>query len=215
MDEAEAHFDEVNEEKKAYADKVAEEAFEQALAMGLPYDVAVQQGQQALDAAELEFEEDANEKEEFADAVGQMAFEKALHRMSFEEAFFKGQAGQDIAEREYERLVDEKRAEADRVAQQEFQMALNAGASYDQAMAAGQYALDMTEQAFNDQLTNGQLPYAMEQMAIAAQQETFKPAPVEEEEDEEEVEDVDYALEEAAEAYETFKPAPVEEEEDE
>merc|ERR1719265_1876559 len=136
-----------------------------------------------------------------------MAFEKALQRMPFEEAFFKGQAGQDIAEREYERLVDEKRAEADRVAQQEFQMALNAGASYDQAMAAGQYALDMTEQAFNEQLMNGQLPYAMEQMAIAAQQETFEPAAVEEEEDDEdeEEEDVDYALEEAAEAYEAME----------
>merc|ERR1719321_2084422 len=206
MDEAEAHFDEVNEEKKVYADNAAEEAFEQALAMGLPYDVAVQQGQQALDAAELEFEEEANEKEEFADAVGQMAFEKALQRMPFEKAFFKGQAGQDIAEREYDRLKAEKRAEADYVAQQEFQIALNAGASHDQAMAAGQYALDMTEQAFNEQLMNGQLPYAMEQMAIAAQQETFEPAAVEEEEDEEEEEeDVDYALEEAAEAYEAME----------
>ena len=57
---------EVSEQKEAYADRVAQQQYENAVAMGLPYDVAVQQGQYAMEVSEQEFENKINEKEVFS-----------------------------------------------------------------------------------------------------------------------------------------------------
>merc|ERR1719498_2089938 len=118
MESAERHYDEVTEEKEAYADRVAQQEYENALAMGLPYDVAVQQGQYAMDVSEQEFEARVNEK------------------------------AQDDAERHYDEVTAKKQAYADKAAEQQYENALAMGLPYDVAVQQGQYAMEASEQEF-------------------------------------------------------------------
>merc|ERR1719482_1251083 len=68
--------------------------------------------------------------------------------MSPEDAIEEGQKAQDDAERHYEKVTAKKQAYADAIATQQFESALAMGASYEQAQAEGQAALDMSEEEF-------------------------------------------------------------------
>ena len=94
---------------------MAEEQYEQALAMGLPYDVAVQQGQYAMEVSEQEFEAKVNEKEAYASEVGQQAFEAAQAMgLPYEAAVAAGQKAQDSAESHYDEVTEGDRTPAER-----------------------------------------------------------------------------------------------------
>merc|ERR1719163_1086081 len=111
QDDAERHYDEVTLKKEAYADAVAQQRFDAALAQGAPYEEALDEAQDAL-------------------AAGYPA----------ELAAAEGQAALNAAESDYEAMLADQQAYADAVAQQRFETALAMGVEYEDAVAEGQRA---------------------------------------------------------------------------
>ena len=94
---------------------MAEEQNEQALAMGLPFDVAVQQRQYAMGVSEQECEAKVNAKDAYASEVGQHAFVAAQAMgVPYEAAVAAAQKMQDSAESHYDEVTEGDRTPVER-----------------------------------------------------------------------------------------------------
>ena len=56
LESSEKEFDELDEERTAYADAMAQQQYEDVLAAGYPYEQALAEGQAALNAAEADYD---------------------------------------------------------------------------------------------------------------------------------------------------------------
>merc|ERR1719482_2463925 len=78
LESSEKEFDELDEERTAYADAMAQRQYEDVLAAGYPYEQALAEGQAALNAAEADYDTMLADQQAYADAVAQQQFEEAL-----------------------------------------------------------------------------------------------------------------------------------------
>merc|ERR1719420_2771901 len=102
LDDAETEFDDIDSERSAYADAVAQQQYEFFLASGFSYEQAMAEGQAALNFAEADYDTMLADQQAYADAVAQQTFEMALQMgYSYPDAVAEGQRALEAAEYEY------------------------------------------------------------------------------------------------------------------
>merc|ERR1719146_38840 len=162
LDDSEKEYDEINAERTAYADAVAQQQYEAFLASGYSYEQALAEGQAALNAAEADYDAMLADQQAYADAVAQQQFEQALAMgYPYDQAVEQGQLALDEAERQYSlsmmenmqvpQIAPEGEAYAEQVGQEQFDLALWLGMPESQAQAQGQYAYDSVEVQLEDE----------------------------------------------------------------
>merc|ERR1740138_1224563 len=113
MDLSEQEFEARVNEKEEYADAVAQQGFESAAAMGMPYEAAIAEGQKAQDDAERHYEEVTKKKQVYADAIAKQQYESALAMgASYEQALAMGHSVEQ-AKRMAQRALDDAEKEFD------------------------------------------------------------------------------------------------------
>merc|ERR1719146_374436 len=106
LDDAETEFDDIDSERSAYADAVAQQQYEFFLASGYSYQQALNEGQAALDFAEADYDTMIADQQAYADAVAQQTFEMALQMgYPYPNAVAEGQGALEAAEYEYSQAM--------------------------------------------------------------------------------------------------------------
>merc|ERR1719161_2570407 len=170
LESSEKEFDELVDEKEAYADAMAQEQYEALLAAGYSYEQALAEGQAALNMAEADYDAMLADQQAYADAVAQQQFEQALAMgFPYDRAVQEGQYALEEAERQYsqsmmENMQDpqidlEQEAYAEQVGQEQYDLAKWMGMTESQAQAQGEYSYVVVHQVVMDEATAQQMAF--------------------------------------------------------
>merc|ERR1719331_3577074 len=170
LESSEEEYDELDEERTAYADAMAQQQYEAFLAAGYSYEQALAEGQAALNSAEADYEEMLADQQAYADAVAQQQFEQALAMgYPYDAAVEQGQLPLDEAERQYSmsmmenmqvpQIAPEAEAYAGQVGQEQFDLALWMGMPEGQAQVQGEAAYDAIDMQAEEDAVYEQAAY--------------------------------------------------------